>query len=140
MSNPSHSSALTALRATAAFVALALSALVLYMVVRELAAPDVGSLVLTAIIYAPVAAGALACGWFALRGHVEESRAQMRAGCAMGLVVGGMGFVAGFVGPLILTPGSNQGPLLGILVTGPLGFVAGALLGVAVRRARRRPP
>jgi uncharacterized membrane protein YeaQ/YmgE (transglycosylase-associated protein family) len=56
------------------------------------------------------------------------------------MIVGGIGFLAGFIGPLIVTPGSNQGPLLGILVTGPLGVVVGTLVGVAVRMARRRPP
>jgi hypothetical protein len=44
-------------------------------------------------------------------------------------VLGGIGFCAGFFGPMILWPESNQGPLLGILVTGPLGVVVGAVWG-----------
>jgi len=39
-------------------------------------------------------------------------------------------FIAGFVGPMIFAPGSNQGPLLGILITGPLGVVFGFVVGV----------
>lgn len=39
-------------------------------------------------------------------------------------------FLAGFFGPLIFTPEANQGPLLGMFFTGPLGFVAGGLFGL----------
>lgn len=38
------------------------------------------------------------------------------------------GFLAGFIGPLILYPGSNQGPLFGIFLSGPICFVAGGIL------------
>ena len=50
----------------------------------------------------------------------------------MATVVGGISFLAGFAGPILLTPDSPQGPLLGIFVTGPLGFLAGAVLGALV--------
>lgn len=46
-----------------------------------------------------------------------------------GLVMGLAGFTLGFFGPLILAPHSNQGPLLGIFVTGPLGFLIGLVFG-----------
>lgn len=46
------------------------------------------------------------------------------------LIIGGIGFAAGFFGPMILAPGANQGPMLGIFITGPLGAVAGAGYGV----------
>jgi hypothetical protein len=55
-----------------------------------------------------------------------------------GLVLGGIGFVAGFLGPILLTPEANQGPLLGIFITGPLGLVVGLLWGVW-REWRRGP-
>ena len=59
---------------------------------------------------------------------------------ALGAVLaGGVGFVLGFYGPMVLWPDANQGPLLGIFVTGPIGLVAGALGGVLVHRARFRP-
>lgn len=44
-------------------------------------------------------------------------------------------FSAGFFGPMILAPGANQGPLLGILITGPLGLLLGFVIG-AWREAR----
>lgn len=46
-----------------------------------------------------------------------------------GLLLGSIGFFMGFVGPIIFTPHSNQGPLLGILKTGPYGFVIGLIAG-----------
>jgi hypothetical protein len=59
--------------------------------------------------------------------------------CAgMALAVGAVGFLAGFVGPILLTPDSPQGPLLGIFITGPGGFVLGALVGLCIGLSRRR--
>lgn len=49
---------------------------------------------------------------------------------AWSLMVGGISFAIGFFGPMILAPGANQGPLLGILITGPLGVVLGFVVGV----------
>ena len=46
------------------------------------------------------------------------------------VVLGAIGFAAGFFGPMILKPEANQGPLLGIFITGPAGFVLGLLYGV----------
>lgn len=42
---------------------------------------------------------------------------------------GATGFLLGFVGPILANPGANQGPLLGIFITGPLGALFGALVG-----------
>ena len=44
------------------------------------------------------------------------------------IVIGGVLFIAGFAGPLLLSNG-NLGPLIGIFVTGPLGFLVGGLVG-----------
>ena len=49
-----------------------------------------------------------------------------------GVILGGIGFAGGFFGPMIFTPQSNQGPLLGILITGPGGFVLGCIVGAIV--------
>jgi len=45
------------------------------------------------------------------------------------VIVGGISFLAGFLGPIILTPQANQGPLVGIFITGPVGFVLGIIAG-----------
>ena len=56
----------------------------------------------------------------------------LRSGCLGAAGLGIVGFTFGFFGPMIFTPDSNQGPLLGIFITGPLGAVAGGLIGAAV--------
>ena len=38
---------------------------------------------------------------------------------------------------MIFTPDANQGPLLGLLITGPLGCVVGAIVGLVVGLRRR---
>ena len=42
---------------------------------------------------------------------------------------GAIGFVLGFFGPIIFSPGANQGPLLGIFITGPISFILGIIGG-----------
>jgi hypothetical protein len=49
------------------------------------------------------------------------------------LTLGATGFAAGFFGPIALNPDANQGPLLGIFITGPGGLLTGALLGVVFK-------
>ncbi len=50
-----------------------------------------------------------------------------------------VGFGAGFLGPLIFNPGANQGPLLGIFITGPAGLFLGLILFVIFRLVRISP-
>lgn len=52
------------------------------------------------------------------------------------VIVGGLGFVLGFFGPMIFAPGANQGPMLGLFITGPAGVVIGAIAG-AIYAGRR---
>ena len=46
------------------------------------------------------------------------------------ILVGSIGFIGGFLGPIILRPDSPQGPLLGIFFTGPIGFCIGLVGGI----------
>ncbi len=55
-------------------------------------------------------------------------KTAMRWGFRLGL----LGFAGGFFGPMVFMPDANQGPMLGIFITGPLGFVVGLVAG-AVR-------
>ncbi|MFN7984080.1 MAG: hypothetical protein U0Q11_19710 [Vicinamibacterales bacterium] len=56
------------------------------------------------------------------------------------LVTGGIGFAGGFFGPIVFMPEANQGPLLGLFITGPLGCILGAVGGAVhwVVRGRQR--
>ena len=62
--------------------------------------------------------------------------ARAMSGWQAGWIVGGIGLLLGFVGPLVVSPKANLGPLLGILLTGPLGFVVGAIGAAVVRAAK----
>ena len=47
------------------------------------------------------------------------------------LLLGAAGFAAGFFGPMLFVPEANQGPLVGILMSGPAGALIGlVLLGI----------
>jgi hypothetical protein len=61
------------------------------------------------------------------RRHFSITRPLLYA-CVLGIV----GFLCGYFGPIFLNPTANQGPLLGIFFTGPLGGIAGLILGVIV--------
>ncbi|MFO1498834.1 MAG: hypothetical protein U1G07_10650 [Verrucomicrobiota bacterium] len=54
------------------------------------------------------------------------------------LILGGFGLAAGFFGPIIFTPAANQGPLLGIFVTGPVGVLIGFIAGGIYQSRQRR--
>lgn len=43
--------------------------------------------------------------------------------------IGIVGFGAGFIGPFFVHSGSPQGPLFGIIKSGPLSFVFGLFIG-----------
>jgi hypothetical protein len=49
------------------------------------------------------------------------------------LALGGVGFACGFFGPIVLVPEANQGPLLGIFITGPGGALFGLVAGFVAR-------
>ena len=53
----------------------------------------------------------------------------MKGGCLGAVILGVVGFALGFFGPMIFTPEANQGPMLGIFITGPLGALVGAIAG-----------
>jgi uncharacterized membrane protein YeaQ/YmgE (transglycosylase-associated protein family) len=51
-------------------------------------------------------------------------------------MMGITGFVIGFFGPMRFAPGANQGPMLGLFITGPGGVILGGLIGGALKIAR----
>ena len=89
------------------------------------------------IFWVPITSWLLAmgllCWWSALKAHRADSRARIRASWHAAWRVGGVALALGFIGPLVLNPTASLGPLVGILLTGPLGFVLGALIGAVLR-------
>ncbi len=88
------------------------------------------------IFLVPLGTLAWLCGWYALWGHRPESRASIKIAWKAGFWVGLVVFLALFIGPIFVTPESNQGPLVGFLF-GPLGFAIGAVAGAAYGKLRR---
>jgi hypothetical protein len=72
------------------------------------------------------------------RGRTPNGRTTARpqrvgtSGIVFGLVFGFVGFVSGLVGPTYLNPNSNLGPITGIILTGPGGFLVGVVVGACV--------
>ncbi|WP_353199918.1 hypothetical protein [Sandarakinorhabdus sp.] len=61
------------------------------------------------------------------------SRSPLMRGAVLGAGwCGAIGFVGGFFGPMLFAPDANQGPMLGLFITGPGGVVFGALAGLAL--------
>jgi hypothetical protein len=60
-----------------------------------------------------------------------------------GALIGGVCFIVGFVGPVYIGPGSPQGPLFGIFMSGPAGALVGCAVGgvrsIRIIRARGAP-
>jgi hypothetical protein len=81
---------------------------------------------------------AVGVGWYAWK-RLGSIPTGLVSSIFLGAVVlGSIGFCAGFFGPIILTPEANQGPLLGIFITGPLGFLLGGIGGFAYGLIKRR--
>ena len=74
--------------------------------------------------------------WFAALAHSPSELDKLARTLLIGLVAGAICLVLGFVGPLIFTPENNLGPLLGIFITGPAGFILGCIGGFVWTRLR----
>jgi hypothetical protein len=79
--------------------------------------------------------------WFCVLGSDPMQRRRFAGAALGGFLLGVIGFVVGFVGPIIAWPEANQGPLIGILFTGPLGFILGCIVGALIAEwsTRSRP-
>ena len=72
---------------------------------------------------------ALIIGWYTWKSLNRENIGAIAAIFTGAILIGGIFFTVGFIGPLILAPNANLGPLIGILITGPLGLIVGAIAG-----------
>jgi hypothetical protein len=93
---------------------------------------------LIAAILVALAAALAWLGWWFVFGGWRAVQARLKWALLGGIVVGGLGFIVGFFGPLLWAPDANQGPLLGIFITGPIGFVIGAVAGAVLGKPRKR--
>jgi hypothetical protein len=71
--------------------------------------------------------------------HADVAAGSLAGAIGYGAILfGGIGFAAGFFGPMIFAPEANQGPLLGILITGPAGVLLGVFASLIYGLARLR--
>lgn len=118
--------------AVSALVALAVHFFSFWMVFAQL--------VPTHLLFAAEAAALVAGGaagfwvWSRMDG---AGQGVFATAAAWACVAGAIGFCGGFFGPMILTPEANQGPLLGLFITGPLGFLGGGVAGLIYGMVRR---
>lgn len=95
-----------------------LAVYVLFWLAATLVAPDGRSAI---VLLTPYVAAIIAAVLF-WRARPAPAGRHLVAGAALGFSAG---FLAGFFGPMILAPEANQGPLIGILFTGPAGLAVG---------------
>ncbi len=81
--------------------------------------------------------GAAVVGWMVWKSASGKSIGPGFTMLAGALLLGGLGFAIGFLGPMLFAPSANQGPMLGIFITGPLGLVAGAIGGLVYALRKR---
>ena len=78
--------------------------------------------------------------WFAVSAHSGVSNVRWTRSVRMAFIFGAISLLVGYVGPLILYPDNNLGPLIGIFGTGPAGFAIGALIGFIASLPDRDAP
>ncbi|MBY0485104.1 multidrug ABC transporter permease [Nitrosomonas sp.] len=79
------------------------------------------------------AALSLACAslaaWFTWKLVSGEKANTIIAVIGGALILGGLFFVIGFLGPMAISKDTDQGPMIGIFIAAPLGVVIGAISG-----------
>ena len=120
-------------RLASAGVGAALLGLAAWIALRNLSLPGNDGWIFWVPITAWLVTMGLLCEWSAVDAHRAATGARIRASWRAGWRVGGVAFALGFIGPLVVNPKASLGPLLGILLTGPAGFVLGAIVAAVVR-------
>jgi hypothetical protein len=96
-----------------------------------------GQAFVASVIAIPIGLAAAAGAWMLPVWKGATLRPSTVASVLNGaLIVGAIGFCGGFFGPIVFAPDANQGPLLGIFITGPLGALLGAIGGFVYDRTR----
>ena len=120
-------------RLVAAGVGAALLGLAAWIALRNVSLPSNDGWIFWVPITTWLVTMGLLCEWSAVDTDRGDTGARIRASWRAGWRVGGVAFALGFIGPLVVNPKASLGPLLGILLTGPAGFVLGAIVAAVVR-------
>lgn len=72
---------------------------------------------------------ALLAAWFAWKLVAGEKTNVVVAVIGGALILGGLCFTVGFLGPMAFAQDTNQGLTIGLFIAGPLGVILGAIGG-----------
>ena len=72
---------------------------------------------------------ALLAGWFTWKLVAGEKTNVTVAIISGALILGGLCFTIGFLGPMAFAKDTSQGPLIGIFIAAPVGVIMGAIGG-----------
>jgi hypothetical protein len=73
--------------------------------------------------------GAILVAWYTWKLVSGEKMGTGVSVLCGALMLGGLGFIIGFLGPMILVKDTSQGAFVGIFITAPLGVILGAMGG-----------
>lgn len=83
------------------------------------------------ILAIPTLASAILAGWAGWKLVSGDRIHPVVATASGGLILGGLCFIVGFLGPMAIGKDTGQGPLVGIFIATPMGVILGALAGYA---------
>ncbi|MBS0484556.1 MAG: multidrug ABC transporter permease [Proteobacteria bacterium] len=80
---------------------------------------------------------AVPAAWFTWQLVSGKKTNTLLAVISGALILGGLFFTLGFLGPMVFAKDTNQGPLIGIFIAAPLGVIAGAIAGYVYATKQR---
>lgn len=93
------------------------------------------------LLFGPWAGGFLCisvlAGWTTIRLHSHKETRVIIFSFVCGMVGGFVGLVSGVLWGIFVSP-SNLSPIIGFLITGPIGFIGGVVIGVGVGLLRNK--
>ena len=81
---------------------------------------------------------AILVGWYAWKLVAGEKMGVGVSVICGALMLGGLGFIIGFLGPMIVAKDTSQGPLVGVFIGAPLGVILGAVGGYFIASKQHR--
>lgn len=81
---------------------------------------------------------AILAGWYAWKLVAGEKVGVGVSVICGALMLGGLGFMIGFLGPMIVAKDTSQGPLVGVFVGTPVGVILGVIGGYFIASKQQR--
>lgn len=80
---------------------------------------------------------AVLAAWFTWQLVSGKKTNTLLAIISSALILGGLFFTVGFLGPMVFAKDTNQGPLIGVFIAAPLGVITGAIGGYVYAAKQR---